>query len=112
MPTLLTTAPPTAVPNEMPTLNAMGSTELASTIDLGWRLRATSIKCVMHDTENRYMSNARLKTNTSAVGMAEPATNSPTSAAACSTNVTSSAFMPKRASIHPPRMFETRQNTP
>ena len=112
MPALLTTAPPTAVPNEMPTLNAMGSTELASTIDLGWRLRATSIKCVMHDTENRYMSIARLKTKTSASGMAAPAANSPNNAAACSANVTSSAFMPKRASIHPPRMFEIRQNTP
>ena len=38
----------------------MGSTELASTIDLGWRRRATSMKCVKHDTENRHMSSAKL----------------------------------------------------
>ncbi|MGN0074022.1 MAG: hypothetical protein ACI38T_01815 [Collinsella sp.] len=38
----------------------MGSTELASTIDLGWRRCATPMKCVMHDTEKRYMSSAKL----------------------------------------------------
>ena len=38
----------------------MGLTELASTIDLGWRRRATSMKCVKHDTENRHMSSDKL----------------------------------------------------
>ena len=41
-------------------IKPMGLTELASTIDLGWRRSATSMKCVKHDTENRYMSSAKL----------------------------------------------------
>lgn len=48
-----TTADPTAVPKLMPMLNAVGSTELASIMALGWRCRATRMNMEIHGTERR-----------------------------------------------------------
>ncbi len=112
MPAVATTAPPTAVPNEMPMLNAMGSSELARVSALGWRLLAMLMNSEMHETEARYISRPTAKTKMSAAGMAAPTAQRAPSAAACRMKVSTRARMPKRASIQPPRMFEIRVKPP
>ena len=112
MPAVATTAPPTAVPNEMPMLNAMGSSELARVSALGWRLFAIRMNSEMHDTEARYISRPTAKMRMSAAGMAAPTAHRQARVAACSAKVSTSARMPKRASIQPPRIFEMSVKPP
>lgn len=67
-----TTADPTAVPKLMPMLNAVGSTEVANIMALGWRYRATRINMEIHGTESTYMEMPRPKITNSAAGMVAP----------------------------------------
>ena len=91
----------------MPTLKAIGSSELASVSALGWRTAAIFMNSPMTGTDSRYIERPMAMTTTSAAGIAEPTSESSTSRAACTGNATSRVRMPKRASSHPAARFET-----
>ena len=111
-PARLTTAPPIAVPNEMPTLNAAGSSELASVSALGWRSRAIRMKRVTHGTLHRYMSMPNAMMTASAAGIALPTSHITARTAACTRKTTTLALRPNFSSSTPESMFDTKRMAP
>ena len=112
MPGPATTAEPTAVPKLMPMLNAVGSTELASIMALGWRWRATRMNMEMHGTESTYMEMPIPKITSSVAGMAPASRYSANNSPACTRKTGTRPFMPTRASTMPDSMFEMMHMTP
>ena len=106
------TAPPTAVPKAMPTLNAVGSSELASVSACGYSSAAVVMNSEMHGVLTTYMVRAMPRMIARAQGMAGPTAQRPKSRTAWIGKLTSMVFTPKRASHQPLSRLEAKHMPP